>query len=765
MEQKAKETANLSIESAFETLDHLPISLQYPQCVAHKNEILICGGYQHNKCYSYHTIKKQYKFICSYPEHGQSNRSCVVKWAKSSNANANEITLLSFDEIDNNILVMKYVSVWNIENGDDNIRVMTEKRVNEWIPLVDNNNKPISFGVFHVDHRGTRAIIAGSNNHLLFITYNPNKISVFNLNICKTIRRANLPTDENSIIYHCFVSKTVNTNASKRMHEMVLFCDRTGLSILYDEDANEFTFNNIRVCATLRSLLSYGYVCVNNYILFFGGCNINDNNTSNGIYKYSIMENKWMKFEDNLPISLCDCSCVLNEDNTFINILGGYDGKEPLSQHIRTNVNKWMQADAAIDKLWLVDEEEKRMLEEIQMDLENIDEDFDIQKWKVIDFELFVIKKRKKAIDVVIAHWVHSSSIKLGWINDFTVIVSKYILRKYFKPSRIFQDYTSELYSVRFSPDGKKIVSNDRSGRILMWDTKLGKQIGELEGHSDMVYDAQFSPDGTMLVSCSGDNTIRLWNLVSYDKIRTLEGHSDSVTTAEFSPDGKIIASGSCDQTIRLWDVNSGRELQRIEYHSDWVNDVEFSPDGNTIVSSSSDCTIGIWDVKTGKNIAILSRHSRYVMTAQFSPDGCFIASCSGDCTIRIWDVMSGTEVKKLIGHSKELVAARYFPDGQSLVSSSFDDTIRLWDIQSEIDIQILRKYPNSVRGMDHKMGQSDCGQQYESMWTKHNCLENHVLSFYLVSQKFKQTKRFDALFPEVFQIWYYLNYENKLVY
>ncbi|ETO33826.1 hypothetical protein RFI_03277 [Reticulomyxa filosa] len=53
------------------------------------------------------------------------------------------------------------------------------------------------------------------------------------------------------------------------------------------------------------------------FILFFGGQNYDGFCISNDVYKYSIVDKKWMKF---------DLITVLNESDMFIHIIGGYNG-------------------------------------------------------------------------------------------------------------------------------------------------------------------------------------------------------------------------------------------------------------------------------------------------------------------------------------------------------------------------------------------------------------------------------------------------------
>ncbi|ETO06391.1 hypothetical protein RFI_31007 [Reticulomyxa filosa] len=80
----------------FQDLKNLPVPFSNTQCVLHKQEILICGGYTTNKCYSYHISKNKYKYICDYPSNVRLFGHCVVKLVDNNNKDDDQITLLSF---------------------------------------------------------------------------------------------------------------------------------------------------------------------------------------------------------------------------------------------------------------------------------------------------------------------------------------------------------------------------------------------------------------------------------------------------------------------------------------------------------------------------------------------------------------------------------------------------------------------------------------------------------------------------------------------
>ena len=124
-------------------------------------------------------------------------------------------------------------------------------------------------------------------------------------------------------------------------------------------------------------------------------------------------------------------------------------------------------------------------------------------------------------------------------------------------------DYDSTIFSVAFSPDGRRCATGS-SYYAQVWDTSSGKVLMYLQGHEKAVVSVAFTSDGRRLVTSSLDHTIKIWcvenngshNGEAYDPVMTLEGHKDIVNEVCFSPDGRRILSGCEDNSIRIWNLD-----------------------------------------------------------------------------------------------------------------------------------------------------------------------------------------------------------------
>jgi WD40 repeat protein len=276
------------------------------------------------------------------------------------------------------------------------------------------------------------------------------------------------------------------------------------------------------------------------------------------------------------------------------------------------------------------------------------------------------------------------------------------------------------VYSVAFSPDGTKIVTVSRNGKLWIWDRATGKAlltIGSKEApvytkalfladgkhvvaptkQGLTVFDAAtgkavrylggekgepahilaLSPDGKKLASAAWHREdVRIWDVASGKELPKLPGHPMGVNAIAFSPDGGRLAVAGGDGPVRVWHLVKDDEPQILAGHERGVESVAFL-DANTLLSGSFDRTLRLWDLVTGKT---KSQHYFTVLRFVAAPDGKQIAPWNTPWQFHLYDPVTAKEQVRCNGHMGCIEHAAYSPDGKFLATVGDDCTLRLWN-------------------------------------------------------------------------------------
>ena len=266
--------------------------------------------------------------------------------------------------------------------------------------------------------------------------------------------------------------------------------------------------------------------------------------------------------------------------------------------------------------------------------------------------------------------------------------------------------------SVAFSPDGNRLASGGRGGRVLLWDTETGRLKQFVLRHAGAVWSLAFSPDGNTLAAATEGGYVYIYDISNPNRVERkhrLRAHSVRAWSVAFSPDGRFLASGGGDTVIRLWDYETGSIEKLLQGHEEQVLNVAFGAD-NTLASSSADGTVRLWDVET-KDSRILEGHTDWVFGVAFHPNGAILASTGKDMSVRLWDTTSGVPLNVLERHTRWGRDVAISRDG-ILASAGYDNLIHLWDLgvtwddavekdereataQRQTTVQLLPNYPN----------------------------------------------------------------------
>jgi WD40 repeat protein len=231
-------------------------------------------------------------------------------------------------------------------------------------------------------------------------------------------------------------------------------------------------------------------------------------------------------------------------------------------------------------------------------------------------------------------------------------------------------------YKVAYSPDGKRLVSGHRNKSLKMWDAETGRELATFKAYTGNLCAVALTNDGRCLAASSEGNrfTIKKWHASPADEQVTFPGHN----VPAFSPDGKLIANSA---PLAIWDVATGKQLLTFEADQGGISRVAFSHNGKMLATSAFDKTIKVWDTRSGRELTS-KIHDRVAMGVAFSPDDKLLATSSWDGVIKLWETATWTEVRSLHEKGDQIYHVEFMPDGRRLASGNLNSA-KIWDLEA----------------------------------------------------------------------------------
>lgn len=308
----------------------------------------------------------------------------------------------------------------------------------------------------------------------------------------------------------------------------------------------------------------------------------------------------------------------------------------------------------------------------------------------------------------------------------------------------ILRGHEAWVLALAFSPDGKRLVSADYSGALLVWNfenfTKIGGQRPLGRGNRQWATCVAWDASGARFFAGFKDGAVRM-----FDKngafVRQVGGHSKAVTSIAVT--GRHLVSAGEDCAVHVHSLQDFQLVGQVK-HAHWVNYVASSVDylvrfgvfglarlfhlhkaqlaglGFTqreqlldpanaeraqkalsevlrtarelIVTASDDHTLQLTEIYPAvKKVAQMTGHARQINQAVFSPNGQFIASCSFDRTVRLWSGSDGKFLHRYQAHASEVYAVVFSSDSRLILSGGKDSTCKCYSVKQR---KLLRELP-----------------------------------------------------------------------
>jgi len=249
-----------------------------------------------------------------------------------------------------------------------------------------------------------------------------------------------------------------------------------------------------------------------------------------------------------------------------------------------------------------------------------------------------------------------------------------------------FYDINGWVTSLAFSPDGSYLAATSRDRTVRLWqiaeDANQGKVVKLwYDAKAGNYLSVRWSPDGTRLLAGDRQGRVSEW---TFDPAHDLW---DAATIAAFAKLGwKAHANffgnnAAALAPAPLWTDAGHKQVWNVRY----------SPDGTRVAAGGAD---GVSVLQSGTCKVIYRRALPAVFGLDWSPDGAYIAAGANDHRVYLLSADDGGIYDRLEGHGERVTAVAFAPDGHTLASTAGgpllnfdlnevvhgpDDSVHLW--------------------------------------------------------------------------------------
>jgi WD40 repeat protein/DNA-binding SARP family transcriptional activator/energy-coupling factor transporter ATP-binding protein EcfA2 len=235
------------------------------------------------------------------------------------------------------------------------------------------------------------------------------------------------------------------------------------------------------------------------------------------------------------------------------------------------------------------------------------------------------------------------------------------------------------------SPDGTSAaVGGSPDGTILFVDLSTGAIHIAAGGHTASVQSVRYSPNGRLLVSTADDDKVIVWDAKTAQPLQTLLGHAGRPADSAFSADGSTLYTSSLDGTVIEWDLGTQRRFghpfttearaPNLAVTGPNAPPLAISPDGSEFAERTAANTVGIFSIDTLKPRTSLTIPQAAAITAlAWSHAGSELAVGADRGLVQLWDV-SGTP--HLVRALTTLRPTSQLPEAIQSVAFSADDRL-----------------------------------------------------------------------------------------
>ncbi len=170
------------------------------------------------------------------------------------------------------------------------------------------------------------------------------------------------------------------------------------------------------------------------------------------------------------------------------------------------------------------------------------------------------------------------------------------------RPLESLQLSHESLRSIVYSAARNELAIGASDNSIYFLDaTNFSVRSSIPAAHDNSVFTVKYHPDGKHLLSGGRDAQLKVWDLETLTCLQAQAAHWYTINAIAFHPKGHLFATASRDKTIKIWDAKSFQlvkvlETIRDDGHINSVNDLLWTTHRELLVSASDDRSLKVWE-------------------------------------------------------------------------------------------------------------------------------------------------------------------------
>jgi WD40 repeat protein len=272
----------------------------------------------------------------------------------------------------------------------------------------------------------------------------------------------------------------------------------------------------------------------------------------------------------------------------------------------------------------------------------------------------------------------------------------------------VLRGHTAPIQSVRYSPDGLRLVTADEEGTVKLWSAS-GQLLHSLQDRAGVVTGACFCGDGRWLVASGEDQAVTLRDAGTGQKFPWPQAPSPRGKVLAAALHGPRIAAVSAEREVGVWDAATGKRVfflsaEKLQQKAP-ITSVALSPEGRYLAVAGFGRLLKVWDTTSGKEMPVpavpaAAAGLANVWSVTFSEEGTLAAA--GTSPPLVWKVQTGDPVAEFFGDGNLLLGGVVFsPDAKYLAgTSNREGLVLVWDLKSGKAVRGPRRHEHGIGGV-----------------------------------------------------------------